>query len=128
FGIKYILKVKENEKYKGYNEKYEEDGTITLENPYSLNLGFEAKDINLPEISETNPFENFNNIVNTFSGIEEDVYTKHMENVFQKLTNLSLEEEIVFRKVNQRKDAYLEYEFEAEKSENAYLYITRWKF
>lgn len=128
FGVKYILNAKTNDAYKGYEEKYFDDTTAMLKNPYSLNLGFEVESIDLDKTSGTNPFENFNNIVEKFSGVDEKIYTKHIEKISQSLTNLSLEEQIIFRKLNQRKEAYLEYEFEAEKSENAYLYILRRKF
>ncbi len=128
FGVKYILNAKVNDEYKDYEKRYLDDSTMMLQNPYALSLGFEAKNVNIDETSSTNPFENFNNIVDTFSGIEEKIYTKHIEKISQSLNNLSLEEKIIFRKLNQRKEAYLEYEFEAERSENAYLYILRWKF
>lgn len=127
FGIKYILNARENDKFKEYEANYLNNGTVILENPYDLGLGFGVKSLDLKEIDAKNPFKNFNNIVSAFSGINEDIYTKHQAKIEQTLENLAIEEKIVFRKQVSTKDTYLKYEFQAEKSENAYLYIHRRK-
>lgn len=128
FGIKYILNARENDKFKEYESIYLDNGTETVVNPYYLGLGFGVKSLDIEEMDVKNPFKNFNNIISTFSGINENIYTKHQAKLTQTLENLAIEEKIFFKKQNNTKDTYLKYEFQAEKSENLYLYIHRGKF
>lgn len=128
FGIKYILNARENDKFKEYESYGLDDGTEMLKNPYDLGLGFRAKNLDVEEIDFRNPFKNFNNIITTFSGIDEDIYTKHKEKLTQTLENLAIEENIIFRRQTNAKDSYIKYEFQAERTENLYLYIHRGKF
>ena len=69
-GIKYVLS---KYPYKNYDEVLNKNDISVYKNPYHLSIGYIIKN---DEVKLTNNiFENLNNIVKSFSGIEEDVYT-----------------------------------------------------
>ena len=81
FGIKYILSY---DNYKNYDLIVNKNNIGIYENPYYLSIGYAIKNNNI-ELSN-NPFENQNNIIKSFSGMndnifEESSYTMTFENV-----------------------------------------------
>lgn len=126
FGIKYIIRPNSLEEYKGYKKQSINENSSVLVNPYSLNLAFTVGDVNFSDIkiSELNPFENYNNIIKVLSKTGIDIYTKHLGTINEDISNLS-KDNATYRRVSNDKESKLTYEFEAEKDENAYIYILR---
>lgn len=70
-GIKYVLS---KEDYKNYEEIISKNDIGVYKNPYHLSIGYKIKNDDI--IFTDNIFENLNNLVNSFSGIKEDIYNK----------------------------------------------------
>jgi len=70
-GIKYVLS---KYPYKNYEEVLTKNDISVYKNPYHLSVGYV---INNDEVKFTNNiFENLNNLIKSFSGLEEDIYTE----------------------------------------------------
>ena len=126
FGIKYIIRPNDLEEYKGYKRQSINENSSVLLNPYSLNLGFTVGDVNFNdiEISKVNPFENYNSIIKVLSKTGRDIYTKHIGIINEDRSNLT-KDNVTYKRIDNKRQAKLTYEFEAEKDENAYMYILR---
>ncbi len=114
-GIKYVIVPPGRKTYKNYKTAYEEiyieNNVKIYENPYTLSLGYAVnKEIFNVNMDNKNTFELQNEILKSATGIDEDVYIKHVGEI--ENTNQKLEE-----------GGKVVYEFKVQNTGNIYLYL-----
>lgn len=122
FNIKYVLL---NHKVNYYDLIDTYDDIYIYQNRYYLPLGFMVND-DLKELmlESLEPLENQNNILKVMSGIDKDVFERHivsdiiMYNVKQDDKN-----EELYRKVDSALDGYITYRLTMKKSGQLYYYM-----
>lgn len=125
FNIKYLLKTDESDYYKLINN-YENE-IYLYENIYNLPLGFMVNsNIEKLDLKELKPFENQNNMLQTMSGLNENVFLKNNK-VVQKLENLDLKENnktYIYNRANSNLDSSLIYNVTVDHNGGLYAYIS----
>ena len=126
FGIKYLINRDDIAKDKEYEETIIDKNVLAYKNPYALNLGFIVTDEILEEWEMGNlpPFENQENFVKKFSGLDENIFTRHENSITEKVENLAKKDD-EYEKIDKEESAKVIQEFTAEKNESVYLYILR---
>ena len=114
-GIKYVIVPPGRKTYKNYKTAYEEiyieNNVKIYENPYTLSLGYAVnKEIFNVNMDNKNTFEIQNEILKSATGIDEDVYIKHVGEI--ENTNQKVEE-----------GSKIVYEFKVQNTGNIYLYL-----
>jgi len=111
-GIKYVLS-KGN--YKNYNKILTKNDISVYENPYLLSLGYVVGSTDV--IFTDNVFENQNNLVKAFSGLNKDVYSKELYEV--SYTNLTIEN----NKYIPNGLGSITYKINIKENDNLYFYV-----
>jgi len=129
FNIKYLLLNKEHQYYKLINKYETEKDTIYIyENNYNLPLAFMVNSsIENLKLSELEPFINQNNIINSMTGKNSNIFFQNFESNIE-YDNLKIkegsEDPYVYKKVNPQLTASITYTTKIKKSGPLYAYIS----
>lgn len=121
-GIKYLLS-----QFDAHGKPYpiimSGDRYWVFENPYVLPLGFGiTEDILDVNMQNTNTFEIQNEIADSFTSKENQIYTE-IEMKDMQIENLS-KEGTTYTKINPEQEAYIEYHLNIDREDLVYLYLT----
>lgn len=127
-GVRYFIS-KYDTTNKPYVEEFHTDDTYVFRNPYALPLAFGMKEkiLNI-QMNQMNLFEIQNDTAKAF-GTEDNIYTKAsvtkttMENLTKKSIKDGEEEYTSYCKIEDNKEAYIEYEITASQNSNLFFYF-----
>jgi len=111
-GIKYVLS-KEN--YKNYNKILNKNEIGVYENPYFLGIGYGIKSDDV--VLKDNVFENQNNIIKAFTGLNENIYTLALYSV--DINNIDVRDNTYIPS----DIGTITYKINIERDENLYFYV-----
>ena len=124
-GIKYLISYESYDNLKEYGIEYEENlherCIRVYKNPYYIQMGYGVNNqILTTDINNKNTFELQNEILKNITGLTEDVYYEHKGNIDVKYIGLKNQSPLYTKESD---DAKITYEFEAERTDNLYVYL-----
>ncbi len=129
FGVKYKIAIDSNNELKNYIPQEKDEGAfITYKNPRALSLGFSVSKNVLNKLeTEEGVYEVQNSLMRNITGLEEDVFVKHVGNIEKEVIDCEEREFETEGKTffeysrNKEQASKLIYNFEVEQDENVYF-------